>query len=43
LRFARDRHPNPEAHRLFAGAIGAFLEARGLIDAAASPARTGDR
>ncbi len=43
LRFARDRHPNPEAHRLFAGALEAFLEARGLIAAAASPARTGGR
>ena len=43
LRFARDRHPNPEAHRLFAGAIAAFLEARGLIAGAASRARTGSR
>jgi len=43
LRFARDRHPDREAHRLFAGEIAAFLEARGLIAGAASRARTGDR
>jgi hypothetical protein len=43
LRFARDRHPNPEAHRLFAGAIEAFLEARGVIFGTASRASTGGR
>ena len=43
LRFARDRHPNREAHRLFAGEIETFLEARGLIDRAASPAGAGGR
>ena len=38
LRFAHDRHPDREAHELFAGAIGALLDARGLLDGAASPA-----
>jgi hypothetical protein len=42
LRFRRDRHPNREAHRLFAGPIEALLEARGLI-AGASPASTPGR
>ena len=43
LRFPRDRHPNREAHRLFASAIEAFLDAHGLLAAAASPASTSDR
>jgi len=43
LRFPHDRHPNPDAHRLFASALEAFLEARGLLAGAASPARTRDR
>jgi hypothetical protein len=43
LRFPRDRHPNRDAHRLFASALEAFLDARGLLAGAASPARTSDR
>jgi hypothetical protein len=43
LRFPRDRHPDREAHRLFADEIGAFLEARGLVARAASPAGAGVR
>jgi hypothetical protein len=43
LRFARDRHPDREAHRLFASEIAAFLETQGLIAGAASRARTAGR
>ena len=43
LRFARDRHPDPAAHRLFAAAIDAFLDARGLMAGAASRAPSGGR
>jgi hypothetical protein len=43
LRFARDRHPNREAHHFFAGAIEAFLQSRGLLTGAPSPARARGR
>ena len=43
LRFARDRHPNREAHRLFASAIEAFLDARGLLAGKPPPPSTGGR
>ena len=43
LRFAHDRHPDRAAHQLFADAIGAFLEARGLLARTPSPSAVGSR